>query len=265
MNRVYVRSVGLAAPGLANWSEARAVLRGEADHVVEGPMKFVPAVLPANERRRTSTTIKLALQVAQEAMQGAGAALDAPACVFASCSGDMDIVHNICTALTQPGKPVSPTQFHNSVHNAPAGYWSIAAKSPSASTSLSAYDGSFAAGLIEALTQVAVEGHPVLLIAYDVRPPEPLFASRPVGHPFGTALLLEANAGAGALAGIDIEIRDAAPEALMDAPSLEALRMDSAPARSLPLLARLAAGRSGEVLLPYLPGSVLAVGVASLD
>ena len=39
-----------------------------------------------------------------------------------------DTIHAVCTALTEPDYPVSPTRFSNSVHNAPAGYWSIAAK-----------------------------------------------------------------------------------------------------------------------------------------
>ncbi len=41
-----------------------------------------------------------------------------------------------------------PTQFHNSVHNAVAGYWSIATKSTQPMTCLAAHDHSFAAGLL---------------------------------------------------------------------------------------------------------------------
>jgi hypothetical protein len=54
-------------------------------------------------------------------------------------------------------KMVSPTLFHNSVHNTPAGYFSIATGIQTASVSLSAGDNTFSAGLIEALTQVLIE------------------------------------------------------------------------------------------------------------
>ena len=45
--------------------------------------------------------------------------------VFASGNGDGITVGAILEMLTKPDGFVSPTQFHNSVHNAAAGYWSI--------------------------------------------------------------------------------------------------------------------------------------------
>ena len=50
---------------------------------------------------------------------------------------------------------ISPTRFHNSVHNAAAGYWTIGAGCMQATTALSAYDATFAEGLLEALAQLA--------------------------------------------------------------------------------------------------------------
>jgi beta-ketoacyl synthase-like protein len=58
-------------------------------------------------------------------------------------------------------------------------------------TSLSAHDGSFAAGLIEAAAQVTVEGRTVLLVAYDLPFPEPMHSLWPIPHPFAVALLLD--------------------------------------------------------------------------
>ena len=49
---------------------------------------------------------------------------------------------------------ISPTRFHNSVHNAAAGYWTIGAHCMQAATAISAYDASFAEGLLEALMQL---------------------------------------------------------------------------------------------------------------
>ena len=47
-----------------------------------------------------------------------------------------------------PNGTISPTQFHNSVHNAAAGYWHIAAGSAAPSLSVGGHDGAFAAGLL---------------------------------------------------------------------------------------------------------------------
>ncbi len=147
MNTLSIASIGLLAPGLAGWSASQAVLAGEQPYVAEPMPAAIGTLLPANERRRTTAIVKLALQVAQEAM--AQRKMQAHT-VLASSGGDSEVLDKICVALTQPDRPVSPTQFHHSVHNTPAGYWAIATGCMLPSLSLSAYDGSFAAGLREA-------------------------------------------------------------------------------------------------------------------
>jgi hypothetical protein len=72
------------------------------------------------------------------------------------------------TLATQP-TAISPTRFHNSVHNAAAGYWTIATGCHAASSALTAFDASFAAGLLEAAMQCAADDRPLLLVAFDVQ------------------------------------------------------------------------------------------------
>ena len=86
--------------------------------------------------------------------------------VFASSGGDSEVLDKICTALTLPDRPVSPTQFHHSVHNTPAGYWSIATGCTQPSLSLSAYDSSFSAGLLEAAALAWAEAVRVLSLIH---------------------------------------------------------------------------------------------------
>ena len=131
MNPLAVEAVGLMAPGLAGWTASQAVLAGQRPYVTEPMPAAIATLLPANERRRVTATIKLALQVAQEAMAQAALPHDpSPASergesavrtVFASSGGDSEVLDKICMALTQPDRPVSPTHFHQSVHNTPAG------------------------------------------------------------------------------------------------------------------------------------------------
>jgi len=54
------------------------------------------------------------------------------------------------------------------VHTAAAGYWTIATGCRAASSAVSAFDASFGAGLLEAVTQCAADERAVLLVAFDV-------------------------------------------------------------------------------------------------
>ena len=66
---------------------------------------------------------------------------------------------------------------------------------PPSYTMVSAYDGSFSAGLMEALSLVATGQCPVMLVAYDTDYPTPLREKRPIGDAFAVALLLRPTPG----------------------------------------------------------------------
>jgi hypothetical protein len=240
------------------------VLNGESPHIAARTVLPLPEVLPPAERRRAGRVIKLALAVGAEALARARSHgtldLHALSTVFTSSGGDGDNCHEICLSLASHDRLISPTRFHNSVHNAAAGYWGIAYGCTEASTSLCAGDASFGAGLLEALAQLACGAPAVLLLAYDADYPQPLHAKRPVADAFGVALLLTAPAMGSALPRLQLRLSDA-PAATMDDAGLESLRASIPAARSLPLLERLAQRRAGTVLLDYLDTARLAVEV----
>ena len=188
--QIWLEAVGIAAPGLLGWSNAREVLRGAIDYAPVDLPPYAPSLLPPNERRRATPTVRIAFQAAEDAVQAATIPPAELATVFASSDADLNIIHRISLALTQTPRLVSPTDFHNSVHNAAAGYWSIAVGSRAPSTTISAYDASFAAGLAESCMLVAIEQRIVLLVAFDLPPPQPLYAKRPIGCTAGVALVL---------------------------------------------------------------------------
>ena len=256
-----VEGVGLLGPGLADWTAASQVLSGES------PWQRVPTVLPpperlpSAERRRTGTLVRLSLAAGLEACTRAQ---DDPAtlpAVIASTGGDGQICHEICETLASADRQLSPTRFHNSVHNAAAGYWGIATGATRAANALCAYDASFGAGLLEALCQVTVERTQVLLIAYDASYPEPMHAVRPIPDAFAVALVLAPVAGNATLAHLAAE-RASGPADRMTDTALEALRGSIPAARSLPLLALLARRACGRVALEYLEGASLALEVS---
>jgi hypothetical protein len=248
---------------MAGWSDGSAVLAGKAPYRPEAVVLSPSPLLPPNERRRTVPNVRLALAVGSEALADAGRDAAATAAVFASSGGDGATIHAMLSALASDERELSPTRFHNSVHNAPAGYWSIATGSREPTSSLCCYDASFAAGLLEAAVQATIDRRAVALIAYDLPYPEPLNAARPIGAVFGVALVLTPEADDRTRATLDVAIVYGAPEAnRMAEAALEQLRLGTPAARSLPLLAAMAMRTGGEAILEYLSGTRLCVAVS---
>ncbi|MFN0317957.1 MAG: beta-ketoacyl synthase chain length factor [Burkholderiales bacterium] len=172
--QAYVDGVALWSPRLPGWEAAAPVLRGEHALPEASVPRPAPTLLPPNERRRAPDTVAVALEVAARACEHAGVDRTRVASVFTSTHGDLAITHYMCETLASTPELISPTKFHNSVHNAAAGYWSIATGCMAPYTALSAWARSFAAGLIEAFTQLASDGEPVLCVAYDIEAVGPL-------------------------------------------------------------------------------------------
>ena len=257
-----IESVGVLGPGLPDWPATSRGLSGAESWQPTATVLPPPLSLPSAERRRTGAVVRLTLAVGLEATGRAGIDPAGLPAVFSSSSGDGQNCHEICEVLASSERQLSPTRFHNSVHNAPAGYWGIATGATAAANSLCAHDASFGAGLLEALCQVVVERTPVLLIAYDTSYPEPMRSVRPIPDAFGVALLLAPAGGTASLAHIELNLTEAAANC-MDDPELENLRKLIPAARSLPLLAQLARGAPGCVRIDYLDGARLALTVST--
>lgn len=254
-----IEGVGLVGPGLAGWSAARDVLRGGAPYVPAPTIIPSPDALPGVERRRAGKAVRISLAAGLEASAAAGRSPAGMSAVFTSSTGDGENIHAICEMLASSDRLISPTRFHNSVHNAPSGYWGIATGSQRAADSLAAFDASFGAGLVEAMTRLAAEpAQPVLLIAYDAPYPEPLNAVRRIPDAFAVALALAAPQGSTRRITIALESGNA-PSDTLDDPRLEQLRRTVPAARSLPLLRLFAREVEGSVTLDYLEGLALRV------
>ncbi|MES1954794.1 beta-ketoacyl synthase chain length factor [Salinisphaera hydrothermalis] len=239
MQRAYLHGLGMAAPGIEDWPAARAVLSGEIGYAPEPLTPFRTKLLPRNEARRAGAAVHLAFRVAEQACAERDASTFAA--VFSSSAGDIDIADQLCMAVNAPERAISPTRFHNSVHNAPAGYWSIATGAREPATSLSAGPGGFMVALCEAWGLLAERGTPVLLVCYDMDGSGMLAeARRDIGATFAMAWLLDTHAD-GAIAVLDRPQPTSAGPTPVSIPALEHLRRLNASARSLPLLAALAA------------------------
>jgi hypothetical protein len=247
----WVESVGLLGPGLPDWPAAAQVLAARVPYETRPTVIPPLECLPPAERRRTGKVVRLALHVGLEAITRAGAEATALPAVFSSSGGDGENCHEICQVLAGADRQISPTRFHNSVHNAASGYWGIATGATAAANALCAHDASFGAGLLEALAQIRSDATALLLIAYDADYPAPMRAARPIPDTFGVALLLTPAARPGSLVRLAAGLCTATADALPD-PQLESLRAQVPAARSLPLLRQMALAEPGTVVIDYL-------------
>lgn len=256
----HIDGIGLIGPGFTSWPAARAVLRSETAYVNSPVSLPAPSALPPAERRRTGQIVRLSLAVGLEAVAASGLDAAKLTTVFSSSGADGDNCHAICEVLASDDRLISPTRFHNSVHNAASGYWGIATGAMAPSTSICTYDATFGAGLLEAASQLAAGGEPVVLVACDTPYPEPLQSARPMSGSFGVALVLSPQRTDRTLASLQLFLAQGEPDAMTD-PALETLRRRIPAARCLPLMSAIALGRAQAVALDYLDGLQLVIGV----
>ena len=262
MLSLYLKSAGLIAPGINSWDEAVRIFKQPETYSPAAVEKKLDTLLPANERRRAARVTQLALYAAQQT--GNAAELQQCLQVFSSSNGDLSTFHQIGLSLSLPGRPVSPTGFHNSVHNAPAGYWSIATQSQTPSTSLCAYDDSFSAGLLEAAVQLNAsdnqQDRDCLLVCYDEIPPEPFRALLSISAEFACALRFSKSAtepDQDCLARLDIALsNETSSFSQLSNDAMEQLRQANPQAMVLPLLDAIVHQRHETIKLPYFEQSL---------
>lgn len=141
-------------------------------------------------RRRLGPLGKMLLHVAHECASG----LPAVRVVLASQHGELSYAVAMLRQLATE-EPVSPATFSLSVHNAPAGLFSIVRADHSASTAIAAGEETLAEGLVEAAAELDESEQPVLFLYGDAPLPEEYrsFAERPDPSRV-LALLLERGA-----------------------------------------------------------------------
>lgn len=240
--RVHVEGIGLWSPQLADFAALRALLDG----VEVAPPAARPSadLLPANERRRAPTSVLLAVAAATQAVAMSGRDAATLACVFASAHGDQPITDAMCATLAHAADELSPTRFHNSVHNAPVGYWTIATGCHAPSTAVAAGRASFGAGLLEAASQVLADHRPVLLVCSDTAGAGPLLAINGCTQPFASALVLAPESSPAARARLTLQLTPAPAETVLAEP-LATWSAGNPSAPALALLAMLATPGAG--------------------
>lgn len=211
-----LRGLGLWTPGFADpaaWS--RRAVPGDRSpaggEVPEGGDPTVTApraeLLPAMMRRRTSLLTRMAAEVAAQAFASAGIDRGEATVIYGSVYGEIRTTIDLLAALLDPAAPLSPTKFHNSVHNTAGGYVSIATQNRRGNAALTAGAATLAMGLIECAGLIAAGEGPALLVIAEETLPEPLAAGRSWA-PLAAAFALDAIAAdAGRAGSRDMSVR----------------------------------------------------------
>lgn len=259
-----VAGLGFWSPALPSWPIARDVLLGSAAPPAAPPARVAARLLAPTERRRASDTIAVALEVAASACEMAKMDPCSLPSIFASTHGDLPINDYMCSTLATTPLLCSPTKFHNSVHNAASGYWTIGTGCVKQSTALTAWTYTFANGLLEALVQAVADDTPVLFVAYDVAARGPLVAISPSAGLLAAALILDPRRRAQDLrprlsCRIEGEPQIGAPPPVP--PQWADILPDNAMRQCLPLFCALARSADSTLLLGLSTGCRLAVAV----
>ena len=243
---VGVDGIGVWTPQWPDWATARAALRGAKEIAANFAARPTPSLLPPTESRRAPEAVLLAVEAAQQACAMAQREPREVPHVFASAYGDLAVNDYLCAMLARAPHEVSPTRFHNSVHNAPAGYWAIATGCVHSSTAVSAGVATFGAALLEAA--LIAQNGAVMLVIYDVAAVGPLRDVIACNGSFAAAFVL---APASAYSGARLRLHPRAGTATLarDAPVLHANHRDNPAAHSLPLLAALARHEAATLLV----------------
>lgn len=253
LRRLHIDGIATWTPTLPDWPALAQALRGDASPAgAATPQRPSTSLLPPNERRRAPESVLMALHVAQQAVAASGHEMSSLASVFASAHGDLPITDALCRTLADQPLALSPTRFHHSVHNAASGYWAMASHSMAASTALAAFQHSFAAGLLEAATQCAADGQPVLLVSYDTQATGPLASVNSSRGLLALALVLAPAPGPASCWTLDWQLGPPTAAAPLFSPTARALS-HNASGDCLPLLQALARGQTAGLNLPLGP------------
>lgn len=241
---------GIWCRSVSGWDQFCAALNAGAEPV-QRLAEPVPDLLPAREGRRAPLHVRLAIEAGTQACRGNDVAMSDAMTVFASAMGDVEITDYMCRTLAGPAPMLSPTRFHNSVHNTASGYWSIGAGNRLTSVAISAPPCTFTAGLLEAACLALPEAGAVLLICYDLAAPPPLDTICRNRQPFAAALLLSARRMASQWRALQLDCLPAASAWPEPGPGwLRALGAENECARAIPLLEALADPAPAALALP---------------
>ncbi|HEY7773605.1 MAG TPA: beta-ketoacyl synthase chain length factor [Marinagarivorans sp.] len=256
-------SYGAWGARFANIDALRELFNGN-EAIAEPLTGPKPAVIPANERRRAPLTVRLAVESSWQATEACPLTPEQLKSVFVSGYGDTDLTDYMCRVLASDNKQLSPTKFHNSVHNAPAGYWTISTNATQAANSVAGYTHSVSIALLEAMIQCQIESTPMLVTFYDAPVAATMRSILPNHSAFAGSLIICPAASPLAGTTVTANVGDKTgewPPLSCDNPYLAELYSQNPAAKLLCILEKSLAGSSNKsaLCLPLSDGSSISL------
>jgi hypothetical protein len=242
MKPIFVRGIGLWTPGFSN---PEAWCRGQSDSEVT---KADAPILEGPLRRRASALTRISVDVFGQATRAAGVDIHSIPTIWATAHGEHATAIKLLEMMIRGEGKVSPTQFHNSVHNTPSAYASISCGNASASSTLTGGPELVSSALLEAFCHLDTGTQEIVVVLGD----EPLhapFDRADMPAPLAVAFCLsvhDRDAGEGEHAGVVLsnlrreELTDTQPDKRLGGLYVSA---------GLPLLEHIVARRPGVIPL----------------
>jgi len=233
---MYVQSIGFWSPGYADpaaW--CRGAVFSEAD---------VPPVelLRGSLRRRATSQTRAAVEVLGQVIEKARWDGSQVSTIWGTAHGEHATSIAMFEWMSRGEGKLSPTQFHNSVHNTAGGYASIAQKNTATSTTLTGAGELVVSGFVEAAGLLQQGREEVALVFFD-EPLRPPFAVPGMEAALALGFGLSSRAE-GALARLG-SFRREAEKGIQPAANFSGLHV----AAAIPLLEKIASRRKGDVPL----------------
>lgn len=171
MKAIYLRGVGLWTPGFPN---PGAWLRGEADPDVTTPEA---RILEGPLRRRASPLTKISVEVFDQVVRGSGADPKTVQTIWATAHGEHGTAIKLLKMMLRGEGKLSPTHFHNSVHNTSSAYTSIAHGNAAGSTTLTGGPELVSSAILEAFCHLDQGATEVVVVVGDEPLHEPFHRS----------------------------------------------------------------------------------------
>jgi hypothetical protein len=236
MKPVYVRGLGFWTPGYAS---PEAWCRGESDPLVDAPEV---ALLSGPLRRRATGLTRVAVEVLHQATCTAGRDVATLPIVWATAHGEHTTAIKILGMMRSGEGKLSPTHFHNSVHNTASGYASIALGNCSPSTTVTGGVELVASTFLEAICHLETAAEDVVVVLAD-EPLQPPFNYSDGAAPLALAFCLSSRSEGASAVLCDFRRDAVAPVKHCD--RFGSLYVEGA----LPLLERIVLRRPGTVPL----------------
>lgn len=161
MRPAYVHGLGLWIPG---YPSPAAWCASEPDPGANAPEA---ALLAGPLRRRASALTRMAVEVLQQATEAAGCDPATTSSVWATAHGEHTTAIKLLGMMHRGEGKLSPTHFHNSVHNTPSGYASIATGNCAPSTTLTGGGELVVASFLEAMCHLETAAREVVVVLAD--------------------------------------------------------------------------------------------------